>query len=33
MRFAVSFAVADFGIVTVSTPFLNDASAFSSSTS
>jgi len=30
---AVSFAVADFGMVTVSTPFLNDASAFSSSTS
>ena len=25
---AVSFAVADFGMVTVSTPFLNDASAF-----
>ena len=33
IRFAVSFAVADFGMVTVSTPFLNHACAFSSSTS
>jgi len=33
MRFALSSALGDFGSATVSTPFLNDASAFSSSTS
>jgi hypothetical protein len=33
MRLALSCAFADFGRVTVSTPFSNDASTFSSSTS